>query len=152
TSGEMHCLEPRLILLQNEPAALLLSRVRTLVTRHSSRQLAWPLTQLVLTIALVSVVTFERVAPETGTRVISAPMAYDGESWFLLQRAYPTGRTPPVDALTRAMRDIRPGPNPRLALTLPGDRWVAIGPQPIYVPGTPSTTFSGRVTALAPHP
>src|SRR4029077_19665989 len=39
------------------------------------------------------------------------------------------------------------------SLTLPGDRWVSLGPQPIYVPSNTSpTTFSGRVTAVAPHP
>ena len=50
-------------------------------------------------------------------------------------------------------RGTRPGPALRLSLMLPGDRWVSLGPQPIYVPGTTSpTTFSGRVTAVAPHP
>jgi len=107
------------------------------------------LAALVLTAALVSAISLV----EKPARVISPPIAYDGESWFIVQRSYPTGRTPPADALARALRDTRPGPAPRLSLTLPGDRWVSLGPQPIYVPSNTSpTTFSGRVTAVAPHP
>ena len=107
------------------------------------------LTELLLTAALVSAISLA----ERPARVISPPIAYDGESWFIVQRSYPTGRTPPADALARALRETRPGPAPRLSLTLPGDRWVSLGPQPIYVPSNSSpTTFSGRVTAVAPHP
>ena len=107
------------------------------------------LTDLLLTAALVSAISLA----ERPARVVSPPIAYDGESWFVVQRSYPTGRTPPADALARALRETRPGPAPRLSLTLPGDRWVSLGPQPIYVPSNSSpTTFSGRVTAVAPHP
>lgn len=74
----------------------------------------------------------------------------NGEEWFTLQRAYPTGARPVADALDRAMAGRRAEYDPRPALTLPGDRWVSIGPRPIYVNNT--LPFAGRVTAVATHP
>jgi photosystem II stability/assembly factor-like uncharacterized protein len=84
------------------------------------------------------------------TRVISPGAPDNGEAWFVLARAYPTGRVPAPDVLDRAMRARRPSPGARPAIMLPGQAWVAIGPQPIFVQN--STTFTGRVTAIAPHP
>jgi photosystem II stability/assembly factor-like uncharacterized protein len=43
-----------------------------------------------------------------------------------------------------------PRPNAAPNISLPGDRWVSIGPQPILVQGT--LPYAGRVTAIAPHP
>jgi photosystem II stability/assembly factor-like uncharacterized protein len=76
--------------------------------------------------------------------------ATDGESWFRLQRSYPTGRAAPLDVLDRAMRTREPRPGARPQLNLPGDRWIAIGPSPIFVPN--QLPFAGRVTVVAPHP
>ena len=74
----------------------------------------------------------------------------NGEDWFMLQRAYPTGKRPPADALERAMATRRAMPGKRPALTLPSSNWVSIGPSPIYVNnGLP---YAGRITAVAPHP
>jgi photosystem II stability/assembly factor-like uncharacterized protein len=76
--------------------------------------------------------------------------AVDGESWFRIQRGYPTGRVPPADVLDRAMRTRAPRPGKGTELALAGDRWVSIGPAPIFVPN--QLTFAGRVTVVAPHP
>ena len=76
--------------------------------------------------------------------------AMDGESWFRLQRSYPTSRVPPPDVLDRAMRTRVPPPGSRPRLALPGDQWVAIGPSPIFVQG--GLPFAGRITVVAPHP
>ena len=89
------------------------------------------------------------VPPEERRDRDAQAQAFDADSWFTLQRSYPSGRVPPGDALDRAMRIARP----RLArpqLLLPGDRWVSIGPAPIFVQN--SLPFAGRVTAVAPHP
>jgi len=47
-----------------------------------------------------------------------------------------------------AARRIRPGTRP--ALALPSDRWVSIGPSPIFVNNT--LPYAGRITAVATHP
>lgn len=74
----------------------------------------------------------------------------DGEQWFHLQRAYPTGSRPAADVLERAMAARQAAPGARTNLSLPGDRWVSIGPRPIYVSNT--LPYAGRVTAVAAHP
>jgi hypothetical protein len=76
--------------------------------------------------------------------------AYDAESWFRLQRAYPSGRLPAADVLDRAVRAVRPIDRIRPHLTISGDRWVHIGPNPIVVNG--AMPWVGRVTAVAAHP
>src|SRR5262245_32247005 len=83
-------------------------------------------------------------------RTVTALGAYDGDSWFVLKRAYPTGRIPSARALDRAARSIaaRTGVTPQL--NLPGDRWVPIGPQSIFVQN--QLPYAGRVTAIAAHP
>ncbi len=82
-------------------------------------------------------------------RGIAALGAQNGESWFVLQRGYPTGRIPSSGVLDRAVRG--GGARPiRPQLNLPGDRWVSIGPQSIFV--QQSLPYAGRVTAIAPHP
>jgi photosystem II stability/assembly factor-like uncharacterized protein len=74
----------------------------------------------------------------------------NGDDWFVLQRAYPTGKRPPRDVLDRAMEARRGAPGKRPALTLTSNRWVSIGPSPIFVNnGLP---YAGRVTAVATHP
>jgi photosystem II stability/assembly factor-like uncharacterized protein len=81
----------------------------------------------------------------------SAPRgAHNGESWFVLQRGYPTGRSPAPGTLERAMRSRDPRALPRPQLDLPSDRWVSLGPQSIYVDR--ELPYAGRVTAIAPHP
>lgn len=82
--------------------------------------------------------------------------AWDAESWHRLQRTYPTGRVPPEGAVARAFDAVRERPEApgrtrpvRPHLSLPGEDWVSIGPQPIFTQNRP---FAGRVTALAPHP
>ena len=76
--------------------------------------------------------------------------AYDADSWFTLQRAYPSGRVPPAGALQRAVHEASGRSGPRTQLTLPDDRWVPIGPAPIFVQN--NLPWVGRVTAVAPHP
>ena len=76
--------------------------------------------------------------------------AEDGESWFRLQRTYPTSRLPAADVLDRATRTRVPPSAPRPRLALSSDRWVPIGPSPIFVQG--GLPFAGRVTVVAPHP
>jgi photosystem II stability/assembly factor-like uncharacterized protein len=83
-------------------------------------------------------------------RDLPRAQAEDGESWFRLQRSYPTSRVPAADVLDRAMRTRIPPPGPRPRLALSGDRWVPIGPSPIFVQG--GLPFAGRVTVVAPHP
>ncbi len=74
----------------------------------------------------------------------------NGDDWFALQRAYPTGRRPPVDVLDRAMAARRGTPGTRPALALTSSQWVSIGPSPIYVNN--ALPYAGRVTAIATHP
>jgi photosystem II stability/assembly factor-like uncharacterized protein len=76
--------------------------------------------------------------------------AHDGESWFVLQRGYPTGRIPASGTLERAMRRVSDRQLARPQLNLPGDRWVPIGPQSIFVQN--ELPYAGRVTAIAAHP
>ncbi len=84
--------------------------------------------------------------------VATALMAANGDEWFELQRAYPSSKSAPVDALARAMESWRGlvdrSPRPKLAITT--DRWTSIGPQPIGVSN--GLTYSGRITTIAPHP
>lgn len=115
--------------------------------RLSARHVVW----LVADLAATGLLVYAAIAPRA-PRVITPAIPYDGESWFVLQRAYPTGRMPPIDALDRAMRVVHPGPAPRPQFNLPGDRWTSVGPQPIFVSGSTPTSFAGRVTAIAPHP
>ncbi|MEZ5318071.1 MAG: hypothetical protein R2752_11775 [Vicinamibacterales bacterium] len=75
--------------------------------------------------------------------------AYDADSWFRLQRAYPTGRVPDAGTLDRAMRARQPRDGIRPRLNLPGETWVSIGPRPIVTSGHP---YAGRVTTLVTHP
>ncbi|HYN06438.1 MAG TPA: hypothetical protein VES67_03515 [Vicinamibacterales bacterium] len=105
---------------------------------------------LVLTLTLVTAVLVWLVASSTRAREQAASGAFDGESWFVLKRGYPTGRTPPAGALERAIRGRDGRPIARTQLNLPGDRWVSIGPQSIFVQN--SLPYAGRVTAVAPHP
>ena len=83
-------------------------------------------------------------------REAAPPGAHDGQSWFVLQRGYPTGRIPSSGSLERAMRGRDPRPIIRTQLNLPGDRWMPIGPQSIFVDR--ELPYHGRVTAIAPHP
>src|SRR5688572_5871906 len=83
-----------------------------------------------------------REGPENGPQ--------NGDDWFALQRAYPTGRRPPADALDRAMAARRDAPGRRPALALTSNQWVSIGPSPIFVSNT--QPYAGRVTAVATHP
>jgi photosystem II stability/assembly factor-like uncharacterized protein len=77
-------------------------------------------------------------------------LVHNHEGWFSFQRAYPTGRLPTADALDRVpIPTVRP-PSIRPNLSIPGDRWVSIGPQPIVVNN--NLPFAGRVTAVAAHP
>ncbi len=82
------------------------------------------------------------------------PVPYEGpvngDEWFVLQRGYPTGARPPVDALERAMATRRGAAGTRPALALPSEQWVSIGPSPIYVNNT--LPYAGRITAVATHP
>jgi photosystem II stability/assembly factor-like uncharacterized protein len=79
-------------------------------------------------------------------------MAANGDEWFELQRAYPSSKPAPLDALANAMASWRGtadrSPRPKLAITT--DRWISIGPQPIGVPN--GLTYAGRITAIATHP
>jgi photosystem II stability/assembly factor-like uncharacterized protein len=84
------------------------------------------------------------------SRTVTALGAYDGDSWFVLKRAYPTGRMPSASALDRATRSITARPSVTPQLNLPGDRWVPIGPQSIFVQN--QLPYAGRVTAIAAHP
>jgi photosystem II stability/assembly factor-like uncharacterized protein len=83
--------------------------------------------------------------------VTRALMAADGDDWFQLQRAYPSSRNAPADALEKAMNAWRGAadrsPRPKLAIT--GDRWTSMGPQPIAVPN--GLTYAGRITTIATH-
>ena len=105
-------------------------------------------------LALVTATLVWNVALSTGetarrrVREIAARGAHDGQSWFVLQRGYPTGRIPSAGALERAARGARPIVRPQL--NLPGDRWVPLGPQSIFV--QQSLPYHGRVTAIAAHP
>jgi photosystem II stability/assembly factor-like uncharacterized protein len=76
--------------------------------------------------------------------------AWDADSWFTLTRAYPSGRVPPAHTLERAARRAPGRELPRTALQLPDDRWVSIGPAPIFVRNR--LPYAGRVTTVAPHP
>ena len=76
--------------------------------------------------------------------------AADADHWFTIQRGYPSGRRPSPEALEVAMGALRPEPGTRPALALPSDRWVSIGPSPIFVNNT--LPYAGRVTAVATHP
>ena len=78
------------------------------------------------------------------------PMGDDAERWFVSQRAFPN-RDIPAGALDRAVAALRVVTKSRANLTIPGDTWVSIGPQPINDPATRST-WAGRVVALAAHP
>jgi photosystem II stability/assembly factor-like uncharacterized protein len=80
---------------------------------------------------------------------IASRGAHDGQSWFVLQRGYPTGRIPSPGALERASRAIGPPRGVRPQLNLPGNRWVPLGPNSIFVQPLP---YHGRVTAIAAHP
>jgi photosystem II stability/assembly factor-like uncharacterized protein len=105
-------------------------------------------------LALVTAGLVCNVAESTGeaawrrAREIASRGAHDGQSWFVLQRGYPTGRIPSSGALERAVRGTRPIVRPQL--NLPGDRWVSLGPQSIFV--QQSLPYHGRVTAIAAHP
>jgi photosystem II stability/assembly factor-like uncharacterized protein len=74
----------------------------------------------------------------------------NGDEWFALQRAYPTGKRPPRDALERGMDARRGSRGTRPALNLPSSQWVSIGPSPIWVNNT--LPYAGRITAIATHP
>jgi len=80
--------------------------------------------------------------------VAQAPMAANGDEWFELQRAYPSSKPAPVDALANAMASWRGNtdrsPRPKFAITT--DRWVSIGPQPIGVSN--GLTYAGRIENL----
>ncbi|TAK16538.1 MAG: hypothetical protein EPO35_05155 [Acidobacteria bacterium] len=84
--------------------------------------------------------------------VAAARMAADGDDWFELQRAYPSSKPAPLDALAKAMEawrgSVDRSPRPKLAITT--DRWTSIGPQPIGVSN--GLTYSGRITTIATHP
>lgn len=74
----------------------------------------------------------------------------NGDEWFTLQRGYPMGNPPPAGTLDRAMEARRGRLGLRPALNLPSERWVSIGPSPIYVNNT--QPYAGRITAVATHP
>ena len=83
--------------------------------------------------------------------VARALMAANGDEWFELQRAYPSSKIAPADALDKAMaswREVDRSPRPKLAITT--DRWTSIGPQPIAVPN--GISYAGRITTIATHP
>jgi photosystem II stability/assembly factor-like uncharacterized protein len=90
----------------------------------------------------------------SATAVAPSP-AFNADGWFRLQRSYPTDRRPPHEALQEAVDSLpappsrRIGPTRRSMLALPNEQWVSIGPAPIF---TQTRNYSGRVTALAPHP
>jgi photosystem II stability/assembly factor-like uncharacterized protein len=113
---------------------------------------AWPRGSLVCATAVVAallLVSADAPRPRLFPGIGGAH-AVDGESWFRLQRGYPTSRLPSPDVLDRAMRTRLPRPGPRPKLALPGDRWISIGPSPIFVQG--GLPFAGRITSVAPHP
>lgn len=114
-----------------------------------STRVGRPLRALVLPVltAVIAVLVW-LVAAGPPTRAPEG--AYDGESWFVLKRGYPTSRTPPAGALERAIRERESRPIARTQLNLPGDRWVSIGPQSIFVQN--DVPYAGRVTAIATHP
>lgn len=76
--------------------------------------------------------------------------ARNGDHWFHITRAYPTGTIPSADALNRVMRERRDAARARPALAVPHQNWVSIGPSPIHVANT--LPFAGRITAVATHP
>ena len=90
--------------------------------------------------------------PATAPVVATALMAANGDEWFELQRAYPSSRPAPTDALSNAMNAWRGmvdrSPRPKLAIT--SDQWTSMGPQPIGVSN--GLTYAGRVTTIATHP
>ncbi len=114
-------------------------------SRLSPALLAVALTSAVGSIGYVGSTT-DRAASSSG-RIEGAA---DADHWFTIQRAYPSGRLPSVNALALAMDARRPDPGTRPALALPSDRWVSIGPSPIFVNNT--LPYAGRVTAVATHP
>ena len=100
----------------------------------------------------VGVLVWVTAAAPTPSRAIDPafPDAYDADSWFTLQRSYPSGRVPSSGTLQRAARHVAASSSPRTQLALPDDRWVSIGPAPIFVQN--NLPWAGRVTAVAPHP
>jgi len=107
--------------------------------------------RVLVAVAGAGVVFVERASPPA-TIPVTAIMAANGDEWFELQRAYPSSKPAPADALQKAMTSWRGGtdrsPRPKLAIT--GDRWISIGPQPIGVSN--GLTYAGRITTVAPHP
>lgn len=87
--------------------------------------------------------------PEGDGRGLSA-VAQNGEHWFHITRAYPTGSTPPAAVLEGVLRERRATRGSLPALAVPHDNWVSIGPSPIHVQNT--LPYAGRVTAVATHP
>jgi len=83
---------------------------------------------------------------------LAAPPDEDVEThakWFAERRRSPTGENP-AELRLRALRQLRANQAAGLLGTpSTGDAWVAIGPSPLVWSGS---AFSGRITALAPHP
>jgi len=83
---------------------------------------------------------------------LAAPPDEDVEArakWFAERRRSPTGENP-AELRLRALRQLRANQAAGLLGTPgTGDTWVAIGPSPLFWGGS---AFSGRITALAPHP
>jgi photosystem II stability/assembly factor-like uncharacterized protein len=116
------------------------------IQRLAQWRLAWiPVIALLPFIGLVLVVQ-DRSAPGG---LIAPQHAANGDEWFELQRAYPTGRRPSVRTLDVALASVRP-PGFRPRLSVPNERWTSIGPQPIYL--SSSYTVAGRVTSLVTDP
>jgi photosystem II stability/assembly factor-like uncharacterized protein len=117
---------------------------------HTAAPAGRAMVALLALAAIASALVWIARLPVTEHQRTTDGAAADADSWFMLQRSYPTGRAASADGLDRAMRTVGPRLNLQPQLTIPGERWVSIGPRPIFVQN--SLPYAGRVTAIAPHP
>jgi photosystem II stability/assembly factor-like uncharacterized protein len=107
---------------------------------------------VVAAVGVIAAISAGREAAPRSQPVVAPPIAHNSDGWFRLQRSYPNDRVPPAALLDEVMDEAPLAPPlqaRRPQLSLPGEQWIPIGPQPIY---TQVRSYSGRVTAVAPHP